>query len=87
MNPAESDISRQDQANRGAVAKRIPRFVEGGRQPLIFSADDMNVLVDSINRLLSMRITRGNTDLVIITDDEVIIQIAYDKSTLSLISA
>ncbi len=86
MNPSLTDQSRPDQANRGFSNKKIPRFVEGGSNPSIFSSTDMNVLVDRINCLLSMSIRRGATDAIFMTDAGLIIQIAYDKSDLSLTS-
>lgn len=84
MNPSTSEIGRLDGAGR---VQRIPRFVEGGSKPSIFSATDMNVLVDAINRLLNMRITRGSCDMVIFADDGVVIQLANPKGELSAITA
>jgi hypothetical protein len=64
----------------------IQFFKEGPGKPQINSAEDMNVLVAILRSMVNMQITRGDSDKVIISDGNWVIQIAQDLTKLTQIA-
>ncbi len=63
-----------NQQTSPAPGKKIERFRAGGnRTPL--SAEAANEIVDNLNPLLNIQITRGDSDRVYYTGDRIILQI------------
>src|SRR5882724_8261550 len=62
---------------------KLPSFKAGDRKVTAFSASTMNGLVDAQNAFLSSEIRRGPTYSVIVSDKNIVFQIARDTGGTS----
>lgn len=87
MNAESQSTSGRDQQGKTFNGLQIPRFRAGPGAPQISSSRAMNRLVDALNSIQNMSVTRAPSDKVIITDANTVLQVANEDRELAAVTA